>query len=61
MKIKVYIETDPKKTGQGQICLLMKYLQFLSYHHKTWSKGPPYWFVILTKLHDDSSKIVVFY
>ena len=32
----------------------------MSYRHETWSKGPPQWYVILTKFHDNSSKIVDF-
>ena len=49
-----------RQTRQGQNNLQMKSLQFLGYHHETWSKGPLHRFVILTKFHDDSSKIVDF-
>ena len=40
--------------------LFIKILQFLSYYHETWSKGPPHGLIILTNFHDDSSKIVNF-
>ena len=50
-----------KKPYKIKNCLLIKNEQFLRYHHETWSKGPPHWFVILTKFHDDSSKIVDFF
>ena len=43
-----------------EIWPIKKNLQFLSYHHETWSKRPPLGLVILTKFHDDSSKIVDF-
>ena len=49
-----------KKTGQGQKLTTNKNPQFLSYHHETWPKKPPQQYVILTKFHDDSTKIVDF-
>ena len=51
------IETDSEKIGQDQKLTTNKNLQFLSYYHETWSKGPPEYFVILTNFHVDSSKI----
>ena len=54
------LETGPKKLEKLKNCPLIKNLQFLSYYYGTWSKGPSHWVVILTKFHDDSSKIVGF-
>ena len=36
------IETDSKKLGLDQNLTTNKNLQFLSYHHKIYLKGPPY-------------------
>ena len=52
------LETDSKKSRQNKKLTKIQNLQFLSYHHETRSKGPPQEIVILTKFHDDSSKIV---
>ena len=43
-----------------KIWSITKNLQFLSYHFETWSKRRAIEVVLLTKFHDDSSKIVDF-
>ena len=57
--MKFDIETD-KKMDKLKNCPLIKNLQFLSYHHETWSRWQKYEVVLLTKFHDDSQKIVDF-
>ena len=55
------VETVPKKKPDKiKNWLLIKNLQFLSYHHETWSKRLANELVFLTKFYDDSSKIVDF-
>ena len=49
-----------KKPAQGQKLIINKKLQFLSYHHETWSKWLAIEGVLLTKFCDDGSKIVDF-
>ena len=48
-------ETSPKFDHWEKI------YHFFSYHHDNWSKWLAHCFVILTKFHGDSSKIVDFY
>ena len=50
-----------KKGDWYKIWLIIKNLQFLSYHHETWSKWCVNEVVLLTKFHNDSSKIVDFW
>ena len=49
-----------KKPGLDKDLTTNKKSNILSYHRETWSKGTPHNLFVLTKFHDDSSKIVVF-
>ena len=55
-----YLETDSKKSGQNKKLTTNKNLQSLSCHYETWSKRQSIEVVLLTKFHEDSSKIVDF-
>ena len=49
-----------KKLEMIKIWPITKNLQYLSYHHETWSKWHANEVVFLTKFHNDNSKIVDF-
>ena len=55
------VETDPKKPDKIKNWLLLKDLQFLSYHHETLSKWQANEVVFSTKFHNGTSKIVEFF
>ena len=44
----------------SKLWLLIENLQTFSYHHETWLKWLDLWLFILTKFHDDISKILDF-
>ena len=54
------IDSDSKNPDKIKTLLLIKNLQFFSNHHETWSKLQTQEVALLTKFHDDSSKIVDF-
>merc|ERR1712020_299721 len=54
------VKSGGKKQDTSQNWPLVKNPQFLSYPHETWSKLLPHEVIILTKFHEDRTKIVDF-